>query len=100
MVIPDETWKSHSHVLYIPSNLLSALFFPAQHINTLRCSGKKTHDIHQHEIPPCVLLSTQELGKAFLLANKKLLAKDIEGFPPLPDDTMKYLLMCLGPGLH
>lgn len=43
------------------------------------CSGKKTYAIHQQEIPLCVLLSTGELCKAFLSANKKLLAKD-KGF--------------------
>ena len=61
------------------------LLFSSQHrtlIPTLKCSGKKTYAIHQHEIPPCVLLSTQELCEALLQASKKLLAKDIGFFPP------------------
>lgn len=63
------------------------------------CSGKKTYAIHQQEIPLCVLLSTGELCKAFLSANKKLLAKDKGFFFPL-NDTMNCFLMCLGSGLY
>lgn len=40
-------------------------------IPTLRCSGKKTHATHHHQIPPSALLSTSKLCDAFLPANKK-----------------------------
>lgn len=100
LVIPDETWQSHSHVLCIPPSLLPAPLFPAPFINAYSKVLRKENicPLSAQNSSVCAfehLTITQGLSSS----QQKPSGERHRDFL-LPNDTMNYFLKCLGSALH